>query len=402
MTPLSGVRVLDLSRLIPGPFATLVLADLGATVDKVEDTGGGDYMRHTPPQIAGEAGSFHALNRGKRSIVLDLKKKEGQAALLRILSGYDVLFEQFRPGVLDRLGLSHASLREKFPKLIICALTGYGQTGPLAHRAGHDLNYLARAGLLGFMGPTDAPPTVPGFQLADVSGGMWAVISILAALRERDRSGEGQLVDVSMADGALSWLAMTAANYLADGDVPRRGHIPLGGMFVCYRPYACADGHVTFGALEPKFFQNFCRGVGREDLIEHQFQSPGSDTHRELEAIFAGRTRDEWAAFASEHDCCLEPVLELDEVLDSDLVREREMVVEIDQPGADRPVRQLGVPVKLSRTPGDPRRLPGPGLGEHTAAVLRDAGYTDAQIADLTDAGAIGVLAEGATGSFLT
>lgn len=406
--PLEGVRVLDLSRLLPGPFCSLLLADFGAEVVKVEDMGMGDYARWSPPFYEGAETSakgalFLGLNRNKSSIRVNLKDERGREVLLRLVKDADVVLESFRPGVLDRLGVGYERMREVNPGIVYCAITGYGLDGPLRDRSGHDMNYLGLVGLLGLTGEADGPPVQAAGQIADVGGGgLMAAFGILAALRERDRSGEGQLVDVSMADGALSWLAMTAANYLADGDVPRRGHIPLGGMFVCYRPYACADGHVTFGALEPKFFQNFCRGVGREDLIEHQFQSPGSDTHRELEAIFAGRTRDEWAAFASEHDCCLEPVLELDEVLDSDLVREREMVVEIDQPGADRPVRQLGVPVKLSRTPGDPRRLPGPGLGEHTAAVLRDAGYTDAQIADLTDAGAIGVLAEGATGSFLT
>lgn len=406
--PLEGVRVLDLSRLLPGPFCSLLLADFGAEVVKVEDMGMGDYARWSPPFYEGaedtaKGALFLGLNRNKSSIRLNLKDERGREVLLRLVQDADVVLESFRPGVLDRLGVGYERMREVNRGIVYCAITGYGLDGPLRDRSGHDMNYLGLVGLLGLTGEADGPPVQAAGQIADVGGGgLMAAFGILAALRERDRSGEGQVVDVSMADGALSWLAMTAANYLADGEVPRRGHIPLGGMFVCYRPYACADGHVTFGALEPKFFRNFCRGVGREDLIEHQFQSPGSDAHRELEAIFAARTREEWAAFASEHDCCLEPVLELDEVLESDLVREREMVVEIEQPGADRPVRQLGVPVKLSRTPGDPRRLPGPGLGEHTAAVLRDAGYTDEQIAELTEAGAIGVLAEGATGSFLT
>ena len=406
--PLEGVRVLDLSRLLPGPFCSLLLADFGAEVVKVEDMGMGDYARWSPPFYEGaedtaKGALFLGLNRNKSSIRLNLKDEGGREVLLRLVQDADVVLESFRPGVLDRLGVGYERMREVNRGIVYCAITGYGLDGPLRDRSGHDMNYLGLVGLLGLTGEADGPPVQAAGQIADVGGGgLMAAFGILAALRERDRSGEGQVVDVSMADGALSWLAMTAANYLADGEVPRRGHIPLGGMFVCYRPYACADGHVTFGALEPKFFRNFCRGVGREDLIEHQFQSPGSDAHRELEAIFAARTREEWAAFASEHDCCLEPVLELDEVLESDLVREREMVVEIEQPGADRPVRQLGVPVKLSRTPGDPRRLPGPGLGEHTAAVLRDAGYTDEQIAELTEAGALGVLAEGATGSFLT
>ena len=406
--PLEGVRVLDLSRLLPGPFCSLLLADFGAEVIKVEDMGMGDYARWSPPSYEGAEESakgalFLGLNRNKTSIRVNLKDERGREVLLRLVKDADVVLESFRPGVLDRLGVGYERMREVNPGIVYCAITGYGLDGPLRDRSGHDMNYLGLVGLLGLTGEADGPPVQAAGQIADVGGGgLMAAFGILAALRERDRSGEGQVVDVSMADGALSWLAMTAANYLADGEVPRRGHIPLGGMFVCYRPYACADGWVTFGALEPKFFRNFCVGVGREDLIEQQFQSPGSDAHRELEAVFASRTRDEWAAFASEHDCCLEPVLELDEVLDSELVKAREMVVEIEQPGADRPVRQLGVPVKLSRTPGDPRRLPGPGLGEHTAAVLRAAGYTDAEITELTEGGAIGVLAEGATGSFLT
>ena len=213
-------------------------------------------------------------------------------------------------------------------------------------------------------------------QIADLGGGaLMAAVGILVALREREVSGEGQLVDVSMADGALSWLAMVAARMLAEDVTPARGGLELAGGLACYRPYACADGYVTLGALEPKFWQAFCRGVGREDLIEHHLDPAGGETQREVEAIFAARTRDEWAAFAGEHDCCLEPVLDLDEALDSELVRAREMVVEIDQPGAERPVRLLGVPIKLSRTPGDPARAPGPALGQDTRAVLEGLGY---------------------------
>src|SRR5262245_177784 len=173
MRPLTDIRVLDLSRLLPGPFATLVLADLAATVDKLEDTGGGAYLRHTPPQVAGTSAAFQLINRGKRSLVLDLKKPEGQAAMKRLLGTYDVLFDQFRPGVLARLGLGHDELRAAHPRLVICALTGYGQAGDLASKAGHDLNYLARSGVLGAQGPAGGPPQVPGFQMADVAGGMW-------------------------------------------------------------------------------------------------------------------------------------------------------------------------------------------------------------------------------------
>ena len=191
-----------------------------------------------------------------------------------------------------------------------------------------------------------------------------------------------------MADGALSWLAMVAAGYFADGAVPQRGDLPLAGSLVCYRPYECADGWVTLGALEPKFWQAFCRGVGREDLVERQFEAPGSAAHAEVQAIFRSRARGEWEAFAREHDCCLEPVLDLDEALASELVREREMVVEIDQPGASAPVRQLGIPVKLARTPGSHSRLPGPALGEHTEEALLAAGYSPEEVAELLARGA--------------
>jgi crotonobetainyl-CoA:carnitine CoA-transferase CaiB-like acyl-CoA transferase len=264
------------------------------------------------------------------------------------------------------------------------------------------MNYLGLVGLLGLTGEVDGPPVQSGGQIADIGGGaQMAAFAILAALRERDRSGEGQLVDVSMADGALSWLALVAGRYLADGEVPKRGEPELAGGLICYRPYACKDGWVTLGALEPKFWQEWCRGVGREDLIEKQFQKPGSEAHAEVERVFLERTREEWQRFASEHDCCLEPLLELDEALDSELVRAREMVVELEQPGAERAVRQLGVPVKLSRTPGQPQG-PGPGLGEHTREVLESLGYGSEEIAALEQSGAVAGPVSGAQGSFMS
>jgi alpha-methylacyl-CoA racemase len=406
--PLEGLTVLDLSRLLPGGFCSMMLADFGADVIKVEDTGMGDYVRWAPPYYEGADQSargalFLALNRGKRSVRIDLKSEQGKAVLLRLAQDADVLLESFRPGVLDRLGVGYARLREINPRLIYCAITGYGQDGPNRDRSGHDMNYLGLNGLLGLTGEADGPPMQASGQIADIGGGaLMGAIGILVALRERERSGEGQLVDCSMFDGSLSWLAMVAAETFASGRAPRRGQLQLAGSLTCYRPYACADGHVSLGALEPKFWRAWCEGVEREDLVDHAFDPPGSDAHRAVSEIFAGRTREQWRQFASEHDCCLEPVLELDEVLDSELVAAREMVVEVDQPGAEQPVKLLGAPVKLSRTPADPARAGGPALGEHTEQVLRAAGYGPEEIASLHESGAVAGPAEAVQGSFMS
>jgi alpha-methylacyl-CoA racemase len=402
---LNGIRVLDLSRLLPGGFCSLLLADAGADVIKVEDTGMGDYVRWSPPYYGGDehqglgtrSALYLALNRGKRSIRLNLKSDAGRDALLRLAEDADVVLESFRPGVLDRLGCGYEALRERNPRIVYCAITGYGQGGPNAARAGHDTNYLALGGLLGLTGSAGGPPVQAAGQIADLGGGgLMGVFGILAALWERERSGEGQFVDVSMTDGAQSWLAMVAAAFLADGRVPRRGEEMLNGGVACYVPYECADGWVSVGALEPKFWQAFCEGVGRPDLLEHQFAKPGSEGHARIAEVFLARTKAEWAAFNDEHDCCIEPVLDLDEALGSELTRAREMVVELDQPHIG-PVRLLGMPVKFSRTPGDAAR-PAPALGEHTEEVLRAAGLNAKAL--IESAAAAGVTKD-ATGTFM-
>ncbi|MGA8746145.1 MAG: CaiB/BaiF CoA-transferase family protein [Solirubrobacterales bacterium] len=393
--PLSDVRVLDLTRLLPGGFCSLLLADLGAEVLKVEDTGMGDYIRWAPPyygeeaqqQLGTRSALYLSLNRGKRSIRLDLKSEAGREALLRLVARYDVLLDGFRPGVLDRLELGYERLREANPALVFCAITGYGQDGPYAQRAGHDMNYLGLMGLLGLTGAGDGPPVQSAGQIADLGGGaLLAAFGVMAALHERARSGEGQMVDVSMADGALSWLALVAGRYFCDGEVPRRGQQQLAGALVCYLPYEVADGWVSCGALEPKFWAALCNGVGRVELIDKQFEAPGSDAWRQIADVFRSRTRAEWEAFNDRHDCCIEPILDLDETLESELVATRRMVVEVQQPGLGA-VRQLGLPLKMSRTPGDPRR-PAPAFGEHTDEVLREAGYSPEEIAAMVKSGA--------------
>ncbi len=393
--PLSDVKILDLTRLLPGGFCTLLLADLGADVIKVEDTGAGDYVRWAPPYYGEEkhtplgtrSALYLSLNRNKRSVRLDLKQPGGTQALLKLAEDADVLVESFRPGVLDRLGVGYDQLHGANPALVICPITGYGQDGPNRDRAGHDQNYLGLNGLLGLTGEKGGPPIQAAGQIADLGGGgLMAAMGILAALNHARQTGEGQVVDVSMTDGSLSWLGMVAGRYFCDGKVPQRGELELAGGIVCYRPYEAKDGWVSCGALEQKFWAAWCRGVDREDLIEHQFDPPGSDAHGEAVEIFKQRTRDEWVAFNDEHDCCIEPILDLDEALASEQVAAREMVVEWDQPELG-PVKQLGVPVKLSKTPGGVHR-PAPALGEHTAEVLGAAGYSDEEIEGLFESGA--------------
>jgi alpha-methylacyl-CoA racemase len=381
--PLRGVRVLDLTRLLPGPFASLVLADLGAQVDKVEDTGPGDYLRLAPPLVGDTSGLFLALNRGKRSCCLDLKKASARAALLRMVTGYDVLFEQFRPGVLDRLGLGHAALLARNPRLVVCALTGYGQDGPLAQRAGHDLNYLARAGVLGMQGPPDAPPQPPGFQLADVGGGLWSVVGILAALHERATTGQGRVVDVAMVEASMGFASVGFGQLLA-GHVPQRGQEPLIGGLAIYNTYATKDGkHVALGALEPKFWMAFCAGAGLEGDMSALFPGPHQEALKAtLRTLFASRTRDEWEAFSRQHDCCLEPVLEPHEIQGDEHLRARGMFFEMDSPWGR--IQQLRTPLAdRQATPAPPPRL-----GEHTDVILREAGLDDAAIAAMKAEGA--------------
>ena len=393
--PLEDVKILDLTRLLPGGFCTLLLADLGADVIKVEDTGQGDYVRWAPPYYGDEehtplgtrSAIYLSLNRNKRSIRLDLKQEAGQQALIKLAETADVLVESFRPGVLDKLGVGYDVLRQANPALVYCPITGYGQDGPNRDRAGHDQNYLGLNGILGLTGEAGGPPIQSGAQIADLGGGaLMAAVGILAALQEARRSGEGQMVDISMTDGSLAWLAMEAGRYFGSGEVPRRGDIMLSGGIVCYRPYEAADGWVTCGALEPKFWARFCQAVDRPELIEKQFEKPGSDAHGEIAEVFKTRTRAEWKAFNDEHDAMIEPVLDLGEALESELVREREMVVSYEQPEMGE-VKQLGFPIKLSRTPASIER-PAPALGEHTTEVLTEVGYSAEEVQMLEESGA--------------
>lgn len=389
MSPLEGVRVLDLSRLLPGPFASLVLADMGASVDKVEEPGAGDYLRHMPPTLGGaglggagetpQSSLFLFLNRNKRSLSLDLKKPAGQAALRRLLARYDVLLEQFRPGVLARLGLAPEDLLREHPALIVCSLTGYGQTGDLSQRAGHDINYVARAGALFGQGPVEGPPTVPGTQVADIGGGLWSVIAILGALAERARTGRGKHLDVSMLEASMSFAAVPFGHF-AGGVSRAPGGAELTGGLVGYGVYATKDRRaVSLGALEPKFLGALFTAVGKpfdaEAFALGEHQEP---LRRDLASIFLERTLEEWVAFAKERDVCLEPVLSPAEAVADAHLASRGAFFRLPSPWGE--LLQMRLPV----TDRAASHRPPPRQGEHSAAILREAGFSDAEIAELS------------------
>ena len=381
--PLRDLRVLDLSRLLPGPFCTLILSDLGARVDKVEDPHMGDYLRLFPPMRRGLSGRFIAINRDKRSLCLDLKRPEGRNVLLRLARNYDVVVESFRPGVLDRLGVGYAALAAENPRIVLCSISGYGQDGPYRDRAGHDLNYEALAGVAGMAGPPGGDPPVPGVQLADVAGGaLWGAVGILAALLGAHKTGRGSHVDVSMCEGALAFMLPDLGNMDVGRHVPQRGAELLNGGAASYSVYRTSDGrHLSVGALEPKFWIAFNKAIGRAPDPSELVAPPAQQQRirAEIQAILATRTRDEWEAVFAEPgvDACVEPVLAPDELAQHPLHVARGLFFRI---GDDQQVWTPTAPNRQARTEG---HLSPPTLGQHSTEVLRDAGYDDAEIAAL-------------------
>lgn len=387
---LSGVRVLDLTRLLPGPYATLLLADLGAEVIKLEPPGSGDYMRHFQPRVDDTSVFFLAVNRNKKSITLNLKEERGREIFLQLVREVDVVFEGFRPGVMDNLGLGYEVLQQVHPGLVYCSLSGYGQNGPYRDRAGHDINYLSVSGVLGITGTRDGQPVVPGIQVADLTGGMFAVVGILAALWQKKRDGRGACIDMSMTDGLFSLMSIHLLNFMAAGAPASPGQMMLSGALTCYNIYRTRDnGYVALGALEAKFWENFCRGVGREDLVAGHMAPALAENpvYKQVQDIFLSQPVQYWREFASRVDCCLTPVEDARQVVHGAYARERELFMEVPLAGGGT-TRQVRSPMVFAGQ-GGAQPTPPPVIGQHNDEIYGRLGLGAEDLARLQQAGII-------------
>lgn len=384
--PLDGVRVLDLTRLLPGGYCTQLLADLGADVVKVEEPGRGDYIRWSPPMVGSYSAAHWVLNRNKRSVTLNLKKDRGREILLELSRNADVFVEGFRPGVMAKLGLGYEEVSAVNPAIVYCSISGYGQSGPYEKRAGHDINYIGYAGVLGFTGTPDGTPVIPAVQIGDLGGGgLLPAVGILAALYRARKEGHGDYLDISMMDGVVSWLTIHAAKYFGGGAEPTWGSEVLNGSVPCYNLYRCADGKwITVGALEPQFWKAFCEAIGREDLVGSQFKA---DAIPEVQGIIGSRSRGEWLEIFAERDACVGPVSAVAEALEDPQVQHRNMVVTQTHP-TGKEIPNIGSPLKLRNAPTSISR-PAPELGEHNSEVLSEIGITAADLEILRDEGVV-------------
>jgi len=378
---LSGLRILDLSMNLPGPYMTWLLALMGAEIVKVENPAGGDYAR----VLGGGKNTpyFEAVNRNKKSLTLNLKHPEGQRLFRKLMAVYDTIVEGFRPGTMAQFGLDFAALAPNHPRLIYVSISGYGQDGPYRSRAGHDINYLALAGILGMTGTREGNLALPGIQVADLAGGsLMALCGMLAAVIQREKTGQGQFIDTSMFHGSLSLATMVFAGIDAGLEQPLPGKMLLNGRFPCYGLYATADDlFMSLGALEYKFWENFCRATGRDDLLTQQFGGP--EIVAEVSQIFRSRSRREWIELMKDADACCEPVLTLDEAVESPLADSFGMVGHTDQGN-----RFLGTPLRLPNSPL-PSDTPAPALGEHSREILGEIGLSEEYCEELSRQGVI-------------
>jgi alpha-methylacyl-CoA racemase len=375
--PLQGIRILDLTRLLPGPLGTMLMADMGAEVIKIEDPNAPDYVRIFPPFVGGESVNYLAYNRSKRSMFLDYKSEEGRKVFFELVKTADVVVEQFRPNYLDKMGLGYEEAKKVNPKIIYVSVTGYGQTGPYAHLAGHDLNYIAYAGVLGITGRVGEEPTVPGVQLADIAGGSYmSVIATLSALHARTQTGVGQHVDVSMTDTVMPLLSVSYAIYSATNQASERGTLPLSGGMPNYGVYECQDKkYVALGTLEGKFWSKFCDLTNKSDW--KMFMTPQNGEQlisfkNLIGGLFLEKNQSDWLKFGLENDLLISPVYGLEDLENDPHLQARQMIIETEHPTAGK-LKSIGVPLKFSETEAKPS-WSAPILGEDTEAILRELG----------------------------
>lgn len=381
--PLAGIRVLDLTRLLPGPVCTLHLADLGADVIKIEDTGAGDYARTLGTDGKSEAPVFLAINRNKRGLRLDLKQAAGREIFLKLVGSAQIVVEGFRPGVMERLGVGYETCKSANRAIVFCSISGYGQDGPLKHKAGHDINYLSYAGVLDQMGAAGGDPVLANIQIADILGGaVVPAMTILAALVDAQRSGEGRQIDVSMTDAVFAHNYQALAAVVRQGKALPRGEDLLSGREPCYGVYRCADGkHMAVGALERKFWERLCEVVGRSDLKDCHWELSGESRAKsvqwgrtELAQVFAAQAQSHWVEKFRDEDCCVTPIPAMHDAMSDPLMVARAMVKQVSHARTGA-VTQFAPPFKLSDFELDLSR-PAPGAGQHSAQILAELGYS--------------------------
>lgn len=393
-TALGDLLVLDLTRILSGPFATMTLADLGADVIKIEQPGTGDDTRQWgPPFQGGEAAYFLSVNRNKRSLAVDLKTAEGLQIVQELARRADVVVENFRPGTAARLGLGYEDLSRENPGLVYASISGYGQTGPDAERAGYDAIAQARSGIMSVTGEPDGPPVRVGVSSADLVAGMWASIGILAALHEKQRTGSGQWVDISLLDGSVSWLTYVSSGYFASGEIPKR-YGSAHPTIAPYQAFPTADGFVMVAVGNDSLWRKYAAAIGRQDLAEDErfATNPSRVAWREtlvplLEQAMRTRTTAEWVAALDESGVPVGPIQTVDEALRDPQVLARNMVSELVHPTAG-PMKVVGCPVRLTRTPPSVRTAP-PLLGQETDEILGELGFNAERIRALHTSGAV-------------
>ena len=386
--------MVDLTQIMAGPVCTMLLADMGADVIKVEKPGGGDDTRRMgPPFIGGWSAGFLALNRNKRSLVLDLRDERGQAAFRRMLDRADVVVENFRPGVMERLGLSYSELAKLKPSLVYCTISGFGSTGPYRNRGGFDLVAQGMSGLMSFTGHADRPPAKVGVPITDISAGLLAANGILCAYIHAQRTGQGQMVDTSLLEAGIAYTIWESVVYLVEGEIPG----PLGSAHRVSAPYQALrtqDGYINIGAATQSTWEQFCRAIGREGLIEDpRFEVPGDRKKREvelaalLEETLSQQTTGYWLDLMEKAGVVAGPIYNMEQVYRDPQVRARDMLVDLEDPELGT-IHNIGIPVKLSATPGRIRHR-APALGEHGREILQEFGFSEGDAEELIRAGVV-------------